>query len=967
MNATCIPLRRSAILAASLTLMASMPVLAQDASGSLYGQIVMADGVSIRVRNLDTQAVHNVTPDANGRYTLDGLAPGRYAVTISNASGRPATSEITVRAGERTQVPAQITAGTDDVVRDFDAVIARGIRGSLESAQDRKREASQILDAIVSEDVGKLPDNNVPEALSRVTGVQIDRVRGEGRGISIRGLGDIQTTVNGLNSSVGESRTTNLADIPAELLKSVEVYKTRTADQVEGGIAGTVNVELRRPFDLPEGGTLGGSLRTVYNNIGENWSPYASLLWSNRTTTQWGQIGFLLNGSFTRHNYEEIFIDSESPDRFCCEAFDKLPENMREMLAPFAANYGMEHGEIERPSINASLQFKPSDALELLLEGSYFGSKEKRHRNREWNYDVSDVVFTPDNRHIQSLVVTSPTGAISGGPESYYEQVDSDNYTSNFEVRWRGEQLDVRGSAQYNWSKTNYYGILQVMQLAGVNSARFTINSPNVPGGGPWIEYLGADLTDPSTYRMRNFHDEQTFAESDELASAIDLTWTPKRHGFVRSWQGGLRYSERNTERHYGYRDTLPAIPPSLTDFPTGSNAMISKPNLSGAAFIPTWYHLSGPDLAANWQEVMDYVGWLTPRPDDNRGQSYTSNEQTLAGYLQLNYGFNAGLPVDGTAGVRVVKTEGVSRSADYRPIPEPPFEDIRDSVGQGSYTDVIPSINTALHFTDKLKLRLAWTRNVQRPSFFNLRPFAFFETRANPPLVFAGNPDLRPNRETAWNLSLEYYFGRAGSASIAGYIKKPDGFLYYSGEEEYIPQLDTIGTVFKERNAGPGEFRGIEMAAQSFFDFLPGIWSRFGASANFTWLDKYEIRFPFTEAQSQIPDIFNAPGTSKRTYNLALYYDTPKFSARLAYNYRAKRKDWIWTPFPEYSQHTMATSRLDAALNYTPYKFVTFSLEATNLLDEDIIRYWGDTKNVPMGPRYEARTLQASVRMRWN
>jgi len=156
-------------------------------------------------------------------------------------------------------------------------------------------------------------------------------------------------------------------------------------------------------------------------------------------------------------------------------------------------------------------------------------------------------------------------------------------------------------------------------------------------------------------------------------------------------------------------------------------------------------------------------------------------------------------------------------------------------------------------------------------------------------------------------------------------------------------------------------------MAAQSFFDFLPGIWNRFGASANFTYLDKYEIRFPFTEAQAQIPDIFNAPGTSKRTYNLALYYDTPKFSARLAYNYRAKRKDWIWTPFPEYSQHTMATSRLDAALNYTPYKFVTFSLEATNLLDEDIVRYWGDSKNVPMGPRYEARTIQASVRMRWD
>ena len=93
--------------------------------------------------------------------------------------------------------------------------------------------------------------------------VQIDRARGQGQTVTIRGLSEIQTTINGNQTNLGENRSLNLADIPAELLKSVDVYKTRTADQVEGGIAGTVNVELRRPLDLKKGLTLAGSVRVT--------------------------------------------------------------------------------------------------------------------------------------------------------------------------------------------------------------------------------------------------------------------------------------------------------------------------------------------------------------------------------------------------------------------------------------------------------------------------------------------------------------------------------------------------------------------------------------------------------------------------------------------------------------------------------------------------------------------------------
>jgi iron complex outermembrane receptor protein len=204
---------------------------------------------------------------------------------------------------------AAVAESADD--RPTDVVVV-GIRGSIDSANAKKRKSKQIVDSVVSEDVGKLPDNNVPEALSRVSGVQIDRAHGEGQGVTVRGLSGIQTTINGNESSSAGGRSLNLADIPAELLKSVEVYKTRSADQIEGGIAGTVNVELRRPLDLQKGLTVAGSFRETFSDLGDTKSPYASLLLAERFDTPIGEMGFLLNGSYTKNNYFENFVLSES-------------------------------------------------------------------------------------------------------------------------------------------------------------------------------------------------------------------------------------------------------------------------------------------------------------------------------------------------------------------------------------------------------------------------------------------------------------------------------------------------------------------------------------------------------------------------------------------------------------------------------------------------------------------------------
>ncbi len=125
-----------------------------------------------------------------------------------------------------------------------------GIRSSYTASLDVKRESVQVVDSIVAEDIGKFPDNNLVEALQRVSSVQTtNRGAGEVSTVSIRGLNDINTTLNGENIFTASGQSVALQDIPASLLARVDIYKTRSSDLIENGIAGSLDIHTHRPFE----------------------------------------------------------------------------------------------------------------------------------------------------------------------------------------------------------------------------------------------------------------------------------------------------------------------------------------------------------------------------------------------------------------------------------------------------------------------------------------------------------------------------------------------------------------------------------------------------------------------------------------------------------------------------------------------------------------------------------------------
>src|SRR5512138_298458 len=182
-------------------------------------------------------------------------------------------------------------ANAADSAADVEEVIVTGIRQSIESAQEIKRNAEQIVDSVAAVDITALPDRTVTETLQRIPGIAIDhlfapsdtnRFSAEGSGVVIRGMTQVRSELNGRDVfSARNTRGLSFEDVPSELMAGVDVYKNPSADMIEGGIAGTVNLRTRKPFDSPET-VFGATVSVNYGDFAEEFKPQASTLFSTR-------------------------------------------------------------------------------------------------------------------------------------------------------------------------------------------------------------------------------------------------------------------------------------------------------------------------------------------------------------------------------------------------------------------------------------------------------------------------------------------------------------------------------------------------------------------------------------------------------------------------------------------------------------------------------------------------------------
>ena len=320
-----------------------------------------------------------------------------------------ASSPARGQQAEPAPTPAPSDAKATDKTPDVNAepvkmekVTVTEVRASLISAQELKENSPELLDSIVALDIGKFPDITTADALARVPGVQVAHTAGEAESVVVRGLPNIETTINGYEVFTGTGRGVALEDIPAEMLAGVDTYKSVSADQIEGGVAGLIDVRLHRPFDFA-GPEFAVTARGYYSDQAKKDSYNASFLASDRWKTSDGEFGVLLDLSDSRQLYEDQIADNYVHFGANGEQFD-LATDPSGTRGYYADNYGLQliPGKRTRPAAALMLQWKNDSGLSVYWDNLFTG-----YRN---DHQVDFFIAIPSFGGYTSNVVLFPAG-----------------------------------------------------------------------------------------------------------------------------------------------------------------------------------------------------------------------------------------------------------------------------------------------------------------------------------------------------------------------------------------------------------------------------------------------------------------------------------------------------------------------------------------------------------------------------
>ncbi|WP_127170812.1 TonB-dependent receptor [Xanthomonas euvesicatoria] len=835
------------------------------------------------------------------------------------------------------------TPASDATTQQLDTVQVTGTRSSVTKAQLVKQNAEQIVDSIVAEDIGKLPDNNVAEALQRISGIQISRNYGEGSAIAIRGLTQVRTELNGRDIfTANDGRGLSFEDVSAELLGGVNVYKNPSADMIEGGLGGTVDLRTRLPFDY-DGRKIAGSVQYNYYDLADDGKPAFSGLFSDRWQTGIGEIGILVNYSQQKSPFRQDTISIEP----WYTQTDLPGYEGQGVSVPHGAGINTTVGERERKTGAFAMQWRPNDAVEVytqVLRSDYDFS---------W-HDYSFFALTGANpmQGLPGIQVNNRNEFVNGSfqnvpTESNTSLTERHSVTTDYSLgaKWTvNEKLTLSTDFQYVDATTT--GTRYILSTGQVTSPQFNVD---FRGDLPRLSVTDASgaegyLADVNNYNGWRYHlDNKDDNKGTEFAwrSDMDLAFDSD---FVRSFKVGVRYTDRDAETKGNiYRfmcinncDGAPfsqypgigVMTNPITDFFRGQSH----------AFGPT---LTASDAAvANYQQTLAAFGASPLEFAPNNIN--TQNEKTYAAYGVLRFGVDGDIPFDGNIGVRVVRTEvgsqGVRTGTDAEGGGLIPVD------AQQTYTDVLPSLNLCWMLSDQLQWRFAASRGISRPTFDKLNPNLSLSTgTSNGASTFtgtAGNPSLEAVKADQFDTALEWYFGQGSMMYGTLFYKKVEGFIANAVfNEVYDGQ---VWQITRPVNGDSGKIRGAELGYTQFFDFLPGWLSGFGLQTNYTYVDSEAPSPTATDTNGQSLTV-PLEGLSKNSYNAILSYETARFQGRVAYNWRS---DWLVTTagngtgnLPVYNK---GFGQLDASLRFNINDVWSISLDGVNLLDTRRESYLG-------------------------
>ena len=827
---------------------------------------------------------------------------------------------------------------------DTQTVVVTGVKASLIKSLSIKRLSDQVVESVVAEDIGKLPDNNVVEALQRVTGIQVtNRSGGEVGTLSIRGLPDVQTTWNGRTIFTASGTQVALQDIPSTLVRQIDVYKTRDASQLETGIAGQIDVKSLRPFDF-KGRKVSLSARATYLDPAKETNPQLSAMFSDRWKTGIGEVGALVNLSATKTKYRNESVIPGAMVPFTSPNAGEVPAGYTPLqrifdnkvwtpgtytglptaagstlnfdgkpfpyyLARDAVFMSDVQGERERPAATIALQWKPNGDSVYTFESMYNGFRDKAFNQLQFSFvdwwgdlgsnPASTITTFPGTNVIKTRKVNNVYGFNSGD----YATSATDSYITALNGKWDlSDRLKLEGDVSYQTSKyQNEFTATRIDRVAPSIDVDF-----NNGGDTAFRFNNNADLADPSKWNVAQFYDnadrDQGSAATASLSGIYEADW-----GVLKTIHFGGRLDQRKaSEAERRQSGTLNRNLASLgSEYShTNSNFGTDISDVPRSWVEPNAYYIR--DNIDNWRKLYNAADRNFLTTDKlSLQKTFQVEEKTANLFLMGNMQTELfGNRLRANVGVRYVKvdTDMTAYKVDAT------TKAVTPTNGSKSTSKLLPSLTLTYDPSKDVVLRFNYGETLRRPGFGDLNPILQFGddvSRVGYGSGSGGNPNLEPTRSTNIDLTGEWYFQKDSALYGTLFKRKIDGLVVPLRRRVHVDPADdpfrnstgggdhTNGydyVISSPVNASDGEISGVEVGLIYFPKWLPSMLDGLGFQGSFTKLSSSQ-NVPTANDAGVIVSQLESPffGVSDRSYNGTLAYEKGPISARLSYVWRSR------------------------------------------------------------------------------
>lgn len=864
------------------------------------------------------------------------VTEGQPQVAQSTGPQADATSGQTAQANNQTN-----SAPTTQLKE----VVVSSYRSSLEASLRVKENAMGVEDSIQAEDVGKFPDANVADALQRIPGIAIDRNEGEGRYVTIRGLGPTFNVVllNGrpLTSEDG-TRAFSFDVLPADLISAADVYKSGEAYLPAGALGGTINLKTLRPFDLkPTEAVLSVKEMDDDDRNFSSVQPQAFAMLSKQFDD--GKFGVLGAFSYEERKFADDFYDQTWATFSTGRGTGSVLNPAATLINPgdLSTGFYMQQwqsgvqiiGE-RRETAQYAIQYRPVDTLTFTADGLYSDFIQQTDDSFLLDYqnigNLSSLQLNPDGTSVKQVETLNGAGAYEqwtapslrhpvtkeGGLNADWEPTDSLSVVGDASMsRTDASPQDTQGLVS-----TGFRGPDQMLGYGGETPTDFDIPSTQ------------AELSDLSNQHLHVIIPPGWGTQVDEKIwnGKIDVTWSPdvEGHPVLRS---GFDYTRSNVNvTGYGTLVTeflgylIPVNIPA-SDYTVFPYAIPSGPHMLWVPPIDYMNYAASPAGFAATDAAFGFApgtaaaefaangGWET----GPNASGYGVKEEDEAGYLDLSFKGDFGsMPWETEFGGRyeatstiasgygqdVVEIERGQDATSYVPVYASSLPAL--TTQQHTYGEFLPNFDYKLTMArdrflpnDSLLLRLSWARSLTRPDLTELAPSLTLNLpRPNFLNGSGGNVDLKPYTADNYDLGLEYYWGRINYLSIDGFDKDIRDFITEANvtrcftiqnpdniSDEAISGNQACYSILEPQNTSTAHLYGVEIDGQFGFTFLPSPFDGLGVIANLTYVQSNAAYNP-----AILNQVFAIPGLSD-TRNYTLFYSKGPVEARVAYSWRGK------------------------------------------------------------------------------